>query len=487
MTYNSHIFHLKTTCHKSLDLISNIASKRWGSDKRTLQTLYTTLTLSKLDYACQIYSQTHPRHLIQLNPIQNRALRIISGAFRSSPTVSLEVETQTLPLTLRRFKLTCQLYSKLLSNPHHTPLPLNTDTPPPYWPLAQTIHDIALSSGLPFTTIFPFPHPTETPTWLGHNQNSCSPFTTQTKYSNLPYHTKSNYLLHQSRHPQHIPIYTDGSKSNTGTGAAAIFPTITLSTSLPNHISNYTAELAAILLAVHQISLSNDPNTYIIHTDSKSTIQALQNTKTKHPLIPHIHYYLYTNHLQHKHISFCWVPAHVGISGNEQADKEAKRISTLPPPDASPITPQIPIHNTIPATDLYPYIKNHIHQQWQAAWNDAPTHPHLHHIYPIIQGPRPSIHNRLLDATLTRLRIGHTNITHSHLMNRSLPTNCTFCDSPPPITVAHLIISCPRLIPIQLPPSQTPPTLQSLLANPDQHTLKLIFSYLIRNKLLHSI
>jgi ribonuclease HI len=43
-----------------------------------------------------------------------------------------------------------------------------------------------------------------------------------------------------------------------------------------------------------------------------------------HPYILHIvkKYYLLTK--QNKIVKFCWIPSHIGISGNTKADKAAK-------------------------------------------------------------------------------------------------------------------------------------------------------------------
>ena len=43
-------------------------------------------------------------------------------------------------------------------------------------------------------------------------------------------------------------------------------------------------------------------------------------------------------------------------------------------------------------------------------------------------------------VVLTRLRIGHTRITHSWLLNRDEHLNCTGCDVP--FTVKHFLLDC---------------------------------------------
>ena len=47
-------------------------------------------------------------------------------------------------------------------------------------------------------------------------------------------------------------------------------------------------------------------------------------------------------------------------------------------------------------------------------------------------------------TTLTHLRIGHTRLTHSHLMSGEYQPYCDDCLVP--FTVRHLLVECPRLV-----------------------------------------
>ena len=84
-----------------------------GADRKTLQRLYTTLVQSKLDYGA-----SKSNVLKRLEPIQNACLRAITGAFRSSPAVSLCVKTGMLPLDFSRDMLTLEHFFKIQSLPN---------------------------------------------------------------------------------------------------------------------------------------------------------------------------------------------------------------------------------------------------------------------------------------------------------------------------------------------------------------------------------
>ena len=60
----------------------------------------------------------------------------------------------------------------------------------------------------------------------------------------------------------------------------------------------------------------------MIFSDSLSALQALGKLKTDHPLLIQIQEFLHN--ADQKEIVFMWVPGHVGIRGNEAADRAAK-------------------------------------------------------------------------------------------------------------------------------------------------------------------
>ena len=62
------------------------------------QNLYRSLIRSKLDYGCIVYGSARGFYLRMLDPIQNHALRLCLGAYRTSSASSLCVEANEPPL-----------------------------------------------------------------------------------------------------------------------------------------------------------------------------------------------------------------------------------------------------------------------------------------------------------------------------------------------------------------------------------------------------
>jgi len=116
LSFIPHIKHLKDKCIKALNLLRVLAHTSWGADQETLLHLYRSLIRSKLDYGCIVYGSARGFYLRMLDPIQNHALRLCLGAYRTSPTSSLCVEANEPPLYFTRKKLSLQYCLKLSCN-----------------------------------------------------------------------------------------------------------------------------------------------------------------------------------------------------------------------------------------------------------------------------------------------------------------------------------------------------------------------------------
>ena len=126
------------------------------------------------------------------------------------------------------------------------------------------------------------------------------------------------------------------------------------------------------------------------------------------------------------HILFCWVPAHVGIKGNEPADKTAKRACNL-------------LNSPVPYSDMKLAITSYIRTIWQRGW-DWHFDNKLKDIKPHITN-WPTISPRKNDVILTHLRIGHSRLTHRHLLLAEEQPTCPYCHSSS-LTIRHILTDC---------------------------------------------
>lgn len=128
-------------------------------------------------------------------------------------------------------------------------------------------------------------------------------------------------------------IYTDGSKCENRVGAACVVfhpqgKTLTYKLKLHNCCSVFQAELLAIHKAIEWI-VQNKACKSNIFSDSKSSLVELQNTDSCNHFASRIHKNLHQANISNYTINFYWVKSHIGIQGNETADREAKAAATL--------------------------------------------------------------------------------------------------------------------------------------------------------------
>jgi hypothetical protein len=172
---------------------------------------------------------------------------------------------------------------------------------------------------------------------------------------------------------------------------------------------------------------------FTIFIDSKSVLDAIQAYNSTHPFIGEVLTILLRLVREHKYVKLCWVPGHVGVSGNERADHEAKQVAG---------TNVEPLNLMVPCRDYYPVIKTAVRRLWQQEWNNTVNNK-LKSIKPTVsEWTSSGCRTRRKEVLLSRLRIGHTRLTHGHLMERLPQPRCVRCSVP--LTVKHILAECPN-------------------------------------------
>ena len=162
---------------------------------------------------------------------------------------------------------------------------------------------------------------------------------------------------HDRTHSDSIKLYTDGSKTPDGVGCAVVHGSCSYSGRLSDNASVFTAELTALEKSLQVISTLHGRK-FTIYSDSYSALLAIKVFNSPHPIVQQIMKSLIRLKSRLKEIHFCWVPAHVGIPGNEFADREAKAV----------ITRENISFNHIPVNDLKTVIRKYVRNQWQERW-----------------------------------------------------------------------------------------------------------------------
>ena len=117
-------------------------------------------------------------------------------------------------------------------------------------------------------------------------------------------------------------------------------------------------------------------------------------------------------HTVHQTVIFCWLPSHMGITGNGRTDSAATTaIQTY-------VSECLIVY-----TDAYEYIGQYVRDLWQSEWDTA-VNSKLHVTKPLI-GEQPSAYRSVCrqEVVLSRLKVVHSYMTHSYLLRGSHPRN----------------------------------------------------------------
>ena len=100
LTWKDHIDKLVDQCTRRLNIMKMIASRQWGADLSSLRCFYLAYIRSKIGYAAEIWSSCCKSQMLRLCRIQNSALRLITGAVKTTPISAMEIEADVPPLDL---------------------------------------------------------------------------------------------------------------------------------------------------------------------------------------------------------------------------------------------------------------------------------------------------------------------------------------------------------------------------------------------------
>ncbi|ODM87276.1 hypothetical protein Ocin01_19403, partial [Orchesella cincta] len=197
-----------------------------------------------------------------------------------------------------------------------------------------------------------------------------------------------------------VVCYTDGSRHDGRTGAAAIIAwggeQTALSIPLGTSATVFQAEVLAICWAAKE--MSGIP-------DSKSALQALETWNYMTTLVGECFMALKTLASNHR-LELIWIPAHHGYFGNEQVDELAKEAADMVIFGPEPIVP-------VAMTAVRHAIKSKALDEHNAVW----------HRY---SGARQT--KELINVPAQRVITGHSTLrAHLHKIGRADSDICPFC------------------------------------------------------------
>ena len=491
LNMKKHAQYIKAKALKRISILKCLSGRNCGADRLTLLRLYKAMIRPILDYGCQILEGPGNTAIESLDSVQNACLRIATGALRTSPIVPLLVESDTYPLRLRRLDLTIRYCIKAKCQENHPCHVLTTNR------VALPVVDknyMRRISGFPlFERLKDSCEELQfvIPLNLVDKRLSVPPWKlSQCKVTRLTHEKKGNidrtlvmseFLELRGSYPDYEFIFTDGSKTVHGVGCAFVHGDMRQRFKLPGYCSVFTAEAIAVLRALEYIELNSLRHT-VICTDSLSVVNAVNSASSVHPtmidILERVHRLISSAY----DLCLLWIPGHCNITGNEVADAEAKLAI------ASLETEQIQVHYK----EHLPFLRNALSDRFDQLW--AAYRPNTT-LKAVKQVPGKwetcSRANRREEVVLCRLRLGHTRLTHSYILDRDTRPQCEHCLCP--LTIQHILVECPALAPYRLQLATAchrlgvPLCLKTLLGNDQIHIIDSVFDFLRDCQLLNRL
>ena len=395
--------------------------KNWGLRPSVLHWMYKAIVRPILCYGCMVWSHKTEQVNVSddLTHVQRLACLAITGAMSSTPTAALEIMLSLTPMSLY----------------------------------------VKQEAELIVTRLFTAGHWLAGNRKVGHAKILCD-LKKRHKELSMPQDRLLAVYEFERKFDSRIPsrdewkdgvspvegdftLYTDGSKTDDGTGSGVYCEELKFEISIPLGAlaTVFQSEVYAICEGTSVLLERNLLNKkVVICTDSEASIEALSSCKISSRTV------LQCRHVldllsENNDVCLTWVPGHTGIVGNEKADELARNGSRSNSMDLEPILGN-------PASLMVNLIKEKTKEKHQMMWNDLST---CRQAKEFLLGCKKQTTKFLLSLSRQKLRkivsilSGHNTLRyHLNKIGRSNSPNCRGCDLQPE-TAKHFLCFCPSL------------------------------------------
>lgn len=458
LSFDKHLESVDARCSRGLQAIASLGGSSWGLSGHDRRLIYNACIAPVALYAASVWAKprirgfmrAHDRQVRTLTRIQRRAGQLITGAFRTTAADALDAELYLLPMRQRLRQARLQALTRTATLPRYAQIrQIRTYHRDPrlHSPLEASEEELLLQAGVDtedLETRWPYVVP---PWW------EAPPVTIDTT-KDLAITTHNIHCIAYTNAPK---IYTDGSGIHGRVGASAVCrdpPRVRQAyMGTENTDTVPVAELAGIVLALRMAMEEPELHGPVeVYTDNQGALRTLRNPQQSSGqyLVREIIDLLEARRLRQWGTAFFWIPAHLGVPGNEMADLHAKlatgwRLKGTGKP-APPLwgLPQKALRSAVDRQ-----IKQQSKDRWTTYWShDTTPGATLRRVLPT---PNKAIFRLYqgLDTpertVLTQLRTGKIGLNaYLHTIKVRDSPICENCNLRVPETPHHVLFHCPR-------------------------------------------
>lgn len=452
LTFGQELDYVREKTNLRLNAMRAMTNPRTGANESVLRLYYLQAIRTHVDYAAPALVALSESNWTRLEPIQNRAMRIIAGAppWTSSPPMLREFGL--VPLRTRVQERVACLAAKVVQqgkdSKTRTLIWRNMAIGVQQrvgrrkrwgWEITQNI-----KHSMDGEDIRSREH--DQP---DHNYRPSPPWEERgwKIVTNLPRLTKKTTTLPELQQLGRETVatlategtavyFTDGSVSQEDGRAGAAFITqgAAYGWRTSDHASSTQTELAAIIQATRHVA-DREETSVVIFTDSLTALQALQHDQPKDNVRLITTAITLLNELQQqgKQVTLAWIPSHAGIQGNERADEAAKRAASMQRLDVFTFPPSLQMTKSKIKTTTHKKAEQTTTaacSMWYKTATDLQTLT------------LDSSASREDKVNLLRLRLGYR--TAGEITLGSPTTICEKCGSEEEDQLVHYLLGCPQ-------------------------------------------